>query len=128
MDTAHGARYCALFHGAVELIGRRWNGAIIHALLGGATRFTEVSDAIPEISDKMLSDRLKELECEGIVARVVIPTTPVRVEYGLTPKGQALVDALNALAEWAHRWAEPTDQAIGGAAPASPRPAKVEAR
>jgi DNA-binding HxlR family transcriptional regulator len=113
---AEPASYCAVFHRAVELIGRRWNGAIIQALLGGASRFTTIRDAVPDLTDKMLSDRLKELEAERIVARVVIPTTPVRVEYGLTPKGQALADALSALGEWAHRWAEPADQTADGSA------------
>ena len=113
---AEPASYCAVFHRAVELIGRRWNGAIIQVLLDGASRFTAIRDAIPDLSDKMLSDRLKELEAEHIVARVVIPTTPVRVEYGLTPKGQALVAALSALSEWAHRWAEPAPQAADGSA------------
>lgn len=114
---AEADNYCAVFHRAVELVGRRWNGAIIHAMLGGADRFSAIRDAVPDLTDKMLAERLRELEAERIVARVVIPTTPVRVEYGLTPKGQALATALSALAEWAHRWAEPADRL------ASPTPA-----
>jgi DNA-binding HxlR family transcriptional regulator len=96
--------YCATFHAAVELIGRRWSGAIIQALLSGATRFGEVRDLIPDLSDKMLSDRLKELETEGIVERIVIPETPVRTEYRLTPKGRDLLEVMREIGAWAHRW------------------------
>jgi DNA-binding HxlR family transcriptional regulator len=104
--SADAGGYCAVFHRAVELIGRRWNGAIIQALARGADRFTTIRDAVPDLSDKMLADRLKELEAEHIVARAVLPTTPVRVEYALTPKGEDLAVALGALGEWAHRWAD----------------------
>jgi DNA-binding HxlR family transcriptional regulator len=63
-----------------------------------------LGDAIPEITDRMLSERLQELEQEGIVERTVIPDTPVRVEYALTKKGRALGAAIDAIAEWAHKW------------------------
>src|SRR6059058_3193870 len=81
---------CGRFHAAVELVGRRWTGAVIQLLLDGRMRYAELRSAIPEISDRMLSERLRELETEGIVARRVIPETPVRVEYELTEKGRAL--------------------------------------
>ena len=97
---------CAKFHKAVELIGRRWSGAVIQLLLRGPARFAELRDAIPDISDRMLSERLRELEEEGIVARTVIPETPVRVEYALTAKGRALEPALGAIGKWAEKWAE----------------------
>ena len=81
-------RSCARrFHRASELIGRRWTGAIIFVLLKSRCRFATLRDAIPEITDRMLSDRLQELEQEGIVERTVVPETPVRVEYALTKKG-----------------------------------------
>ena len=72
---------CARFHKAVELIGRRWSGAIIQILLQRPSRYAELRTAIPDITDRMLSERLRELEEEAIVARTVIPETPVRVEY-----------------------------------------------
>ena len=97
---------CARFHTAVELIGRRWSGALIQLLLQGPSRFAELRSSVPEITDRMLSERLRELEEEGIVVRTVIPETPVRVEYSLTPKGQALAPALNAIGSWAERWME----------------------
>ena len=97
---------CARFHRASELIGRRWTGAIIFVLLGSRCRFAVLRDAIPDITDRMLTERLQELEQEGIVERTVIPLTPVRVEYALTKKGHALAGAIDAIAEWAHKWIE----------------------
>jgi len=104
--AAHPPELCSRFHRASELIGRRWTGAIIFVLLKSRCRFATLRDAIPDITDRMLSDRLQELETEGIVERTVIPDTPVRVEYALTKKGRALAPAVDAIADWAHRWTE----------------------
>jgi DNA-binding HxlR family transcriptional regulator len=100
------AGLCARFHKAVELIGRRWSGAIIQILRQRPSRYAELRAAIPDITDRMLSERLRELEDETIVARTVIPETPVRVEYSLTSKGRALAPALDAIGHWAERWVE----------------------
>ena len=97
-------QFCPRYLHAVELVGRRWTGAIVRALLGGSARFHEIRDAIPDISDRMLSERLRELESEGVVVRTVIPETPVRVEYELTEKGRALEQAIVAIAAWAEQW------------------------
>jgi DNA-binding HxlR family transcriptional regulator len=102
--AAHPPELCTRFHRASELIGRRWTGAIIFVLLKSRCRFATLRDAIPDITDRMLSDRLQELEAEGIVERTVIPDTPVRVEYSLTKKGRALAVAFDAIADWAHKW------------------------
>ena len=107
---AHPPELCTQFHRAAELIGRRWTGAIIFVLLKSRCRFATLRDAIPDITDRMLSDRLQELEAEGIVERTVIPETPVRVEYSLTKKGRALAVAFDAIADWAHKWI-PTNRA-----------------
>ena len=116
---------CARFHRAVELIGGRWTGALIHLLLNGRMRFAELRAAIPEISDRMLSERLRELEAEGIVARIVVPETPVRVEYELTEKGRALEHALGAVGKWAERWvSEPRAARTSPAAAARKRSAQ----
>ena len=103
----HGAisAFCPNYHRAVELIGRRWTGAILRVLLSGATRFSDVTAAIPGLSDRLLSERLKELEAEGIVTRTVIPATPVRIAYRLTPKGAALNEVMAAISAWAETWA-----------------------
>jgi DNA-binding HxlR family transcriptional regulator len=104
--SAHIPSLCARFHRASELIGRRWTGAIIFVLLKSRCRFATLRDAIPDITDRMLSERLQELEQEGIVERTVVPETPVRVEYALTKKGRALASAIDAIADWAHKWIE----------------------
>jgi DNA-binding HxlR family transcriptional regulator len=96
--------FCPRFHHAVELIGRRWTGVVVRAMLSGATRYTDIRAAVPDLSDKMLAERLKELEAEGIVTRRVVPSTPVRVEYHLTAKGRALDAAMAAVSAWADRW------------------------
>lgn len=96
--------FCPRFHHAVELIGRRWTGAIVRALLTGASRFTDIAQTVPGLSDRLLSERLKELEAEGLLTRTVYPETPVRIEYALTAKGMALGPAVEALSQWAEAW------------------------
>ncbi len=95
---------CERFHRASELIGRRWTGAIIFVLMKARCRFTTLRSAIPGITDRMLSERLQELEHEGIVERTVVPASPVRVEYALSDKGRALTVAIEAIEKWADRW------------------------
>ena len=95
---------CSLYHRAVELVGRRWTGAILSVLMDGPLRFSEVKTLVPDLSDRLLSERLKELESEEIVERRVHDEMPVRVEYALTDKGRALEPAVCALQEWAHHW------------------------
>ena len=104
-DT-HIPELCSRFHRASELIGRRWTGAIIFVMLKSRCRFATLRAAIPDITDRMLSERLQELEQEGIIERTVIPETPVRVEYALTKKGRALASAIDAIAEWADKYIE----------------------
>ena len=95
---------CSAYHQAVELIGKRWTGAIVFVLMDGPLRFSEVKVLVPDLSDRLLSERMKELEAEGIVERHVIDDTPVRVEYVLTEKGEALEPAVRALKRWARSW------------------------
>ncbi|MGQ0805724.1 MAG: winged helix-turn-helix transcriptional regulator [Actinomycetota bacterium] len=97
-------QYCASYQEAIELLGRRWTGEIVRALLAGKTRFGEFTAAIPGLSDRLCSERLKDLEVEGIVQRCVSPETPVRVDYRLTEKGEALGDVVDAVSAWANRW------------------------
>ena len=103
---SHEARltFCPYYHRAVELIGRRWSGVILRALLAGVERFSDLTAAIPGLSDRLLSERLKELEAEGIVERRVIPETPVRITYHLTEKGRALSTVVEAVSRWAEEW------------------------
>jgi DNA-binding HxlR family transcriptional regulator len=100
----HVAGCCPLYHEAVELVGRRWTGAILRVLMDGPLRFSEVSAAVPELSDRLLSERMKELEARGMVERTVIPGPPLRVEYALSRMGRELEPALSELQRWANRW------------------------
>ena len=109
--------FCPHFHRAVEIIGRRWTGAIVRALLAGATRFSEITAAVPGLSDRLCSERLKELEAEGIVTRRVLAETPVRVDYHLTDKGAALAGAVTELSPWAGPWVAPAGDVPSGAPP-----------
>jgi DNA-binding HxlR family transcriptional regulator len=95
---------CPLYHEAVELVGRRWTGAILRVLMDGPLRFSEIAQAVPELSDRLLSERMKELEARGIVERTVLPGPPVRVEYSLSKMGRELEPALSELQRWAKRW------------------------
>jgi DNA-binding HxlR family transcriptional regulator len=96
---------CSHYHHAVELIGKRWTGAIVFVLLEhGPMRFSEVGGAVPDLSDRLLSERMKELEAEGIVRRRVGHGAPVKVEYELTDKGRALEPAVRALKLWARTY------------------------
>ena len=100
----HPPELCQKFHRASELIGRRWTGAIIYVLLRAKCRFAMLREAIPQITDRMLSERLQELEQEGIVERTVVPEAPVRVEYALTRKGRALASVMDAISAWAEKY------------------------
>jgi DNA-binding HxlR family transcriptional regulator len=95
---------CGKYHQAVELVGKRWTGAILFVLMDGPLRFSEVKLLVPDLSDRLLSERVKELEAEGIVERRVHDELPVRVEYALTPKGVALEPVVRSLKGWARYW------------------------
>lgn len=95
---------CPHYHGAVELIGRRWSGAILYALTDGPLRFAALKHSVPGMSDRLLSARLKELEEAGLVDRMVGDQPPVRVTYSLTRKGESLEPAMGELRDWARRW------------------------
>lgn len=100
----HLSAFCPRYHRAMDIVGRRWAGVILRVLLGGPRRFNELLAAIPGISDRLLTERLRELEAEGVLDRRVLPGPPVRVEYSLTAKGQELEGVIRALSAWAERW------------------------
>lgn len=97
---------CPRFHAAIELIGKRWSGAIIWSLSAGPLRFADLKRAVPGLSDRLLSQRLRELEEAGVLSRTVEDTLPVRVTYELTDKGESLEPAIISIGEWAERWAD----------------------
>ena len=97
---------CPKYQKAMALLGKRWTGLVLRVLLDGPSRFGDFLARIDGISDPILSERLKELECQGLVQRRVLPETPVRVEYALTPKGDGLREILLSLHKWAETWSE----------------------
>jgi len=101
MDLTH---YCEKYEAAMSLLGKRWTGLILRALLAGETRFSAICAYVPGLSDRLLSERLKELEAENIVERIVYAETPVRIEYVLTAKGMQLRDIVEAVQIWADNW------------------------
>ena len=105
-QAANGApaAVCPHFHAAIELIGKRWTGAIVSALTERPMRFGELAKAVPGLSDRLLSQRLRELEDEGLVQREVEPGSPVRVTYSLTAVGADLGPSIRELRSWAKRW------------------------
>lgn len=96
---------CPKFETAFELLGKRWTGLIVRSLLGGSKRFSDIQEIIPNLSARMLTERFKELEEQGIVTRTVYPEMPVRIEYELTEKGRALEKAMDEIQKWAEEWA-----------------------
>ena len=108
-----GLDYSAPFQRAIELIGKRWTGAVVKALIPGPARFNQLLAGIPGISDRVLTERLRELETEGLVERLVDPGPPVRVSYRLTSRGRALEPVLAAVASWADSWLISVEAAVG---------------
>ena len=107
---AQTSRFCPRFHHAVELIGRRWSGAILNAMMPGPQCFNELLAVVPGLSDRLLTERLRELESEGLIHRNVLAGPPVRVSYELTKAGQELEPVIRALTHWAERWIDPQDR------------------
>lgn len=84
-----------------QMLGKRWTGLILAALMNGPGHFAELRRAIPGISERMLSDRLTELGSLDLVTREVDPGPPLRVSYRLTGAGRALRPAMTELTRWA---------------------------
>lgn len=97
---------CPRFEKAVDLLSKRWVALIVFVLMSGPRRFGEIESCLSNLSGKVLSDRLKEMEIEGIIERTVYPEMPVRIEYSLTPKGTALAPILGEIGNWSTEWIE----------------------
>ncbi|MDT2046825.1 winged helix-turn-helix transcriptional regulator [Priestia flexa] len=95
---------CPKVEKSFELIGKRWTGLIIYVLMSGPKRFSELNEMIPVLSNRVLTERIKELEENGIVIRHVIPERPIRSEYLLTKKGTELGKILGPISQWAESW------------------------
>lgn len=100
-NNHHDKKVCSIFHQAIEVIGKKWTGAIIYCLFSGSKRFCELQDSILEISPRLLTERLKELEDNNIINRTISKERPIQVSYSLTEKGNALQPILKSIHEWA---------------------------
>jgi DNA-binding HxlR family transcriptional regulator len=96
--------FCPRYHQAVELIGKRWTGAILRLLFTGPHRFNEVLASVPGLSDRLLSERLRELETQELVVRHVFAGPPIRSEYELTERGRDLEPVIRDISAWAEKW------------------------
>lgn len=96
--------FCPRYHQAVELIGKRWTGAILRLLFTGPHRFNEILAGVPGLSDRLLSERLRELEAQELVVRRVLPGPPIRSEYELTERGRDLEPVILDISAWAEKW------------------------
>lgn len=110
VSTQSIPQICPRYEHASQILGKRWTGLLLLALMDGPRRFCELTSQVEGLSDRVLSDRLRELELEGIVSRVVYPNIPVRVEYQLTEKGRDLKPVVEAIHAWANQWVTPTEQ------------------
>ena len=102
--TSQENQMCPRYEHAIQLLGKRWTGLILDSLMQGPRRFCELTATVEGLSDRVLSDRLRELELEGVIERVVYPQIPVRVEYRLTDKGYDLKPVVEAIHHWAEQW------------------------
>ncbi len=110
--TTTTSNICPRYEHAIQLLGKRWTGLLLYALLEGPRRFCELTNTVEGLSDRVLSDRLRELELEGVVERVVYPQIPVRVEYQLTDKGRALEPVVQEIQKWATSWVTLSDSSL----------------
>lgn len=90
-------------HAAINVIGGKWKTIILYQLADQTLRFGELKKSIPKITQKMLTQQLRELEADGLVTRVVYPEVPPKVEYSLTEHGKDLRPILGQLCEWGRR-------------------------
>ncbi|HEX2914597.1 MAG TPA: helix-turn-helix domain-containing protein [Chloroflexia bacterium] len=105
---------CPKYEKAASILGKRWTGLILYALMDGPFRFNELLSIVKRsnepfnmakpVSDRLLTERLRELEKEGLVERIVYPESPVRIEYKLTPKGMSMRTVVDAIQQWAEEW------------------------
>jgi len=109
LATQSISQICPRYEHASQILGKRWTGLLLLALMDGPRRFCELTSLVEGLSDRVLSDRLRELEVEGIVTREVYPNIPVRVEYQLTEKGRALKTVVEAIQGWANDWVTPLE-------------------
>jgi DNA-binding HxlR family transcriptional regulator len=112
----HSTQMCEKFQAALDLLAKRWTGQIIQSLLEGPLRYGELRSRIEVVGDKMLAERLRELEGNGILERRVLEK-PIGTQYALTKKGRGLSRVFGAMSRWADEWLD-----------GPPAPRKAQAR
>ncbi|KXA99343.1 hypothetical protein AKJ48_02470 [candidate division MSBL1 archaeon SCGC-AAA261O19] len=95
--------YCPLTE-ASKILNRKWSLVIVGRLLNEEKRFSQLKKSIPEISPKVLSSTLKSLQKHGLIERKVVDSSPIKVNYHLTEKGESLEEIINNLEEWGEKW------------------------
>jgi DNA-binding HxlR family transcriptional regulator len=103
MNPVHESTTCAVA-ACAEIIGAKWTALLVHDMSEGARRFSQLEHSCQGISPRTLAERLRALEQEGIVVRRSYPERPPRVEYELTPKGEALLPIIEAMRGFGHDW------------------------
>ncbi len=106
----HQTPVCAEFHHTIELIGKRWTGSVLAVLMAGPRRFNEILNAVPGLSDRLLTERLRELENNGIAERRIFAERPVRLEYALTEAGLDLDQLIKVVTAWGLKWNRESSQ------------------
>jgi DNA-binding HxlR family transcriptional regulator len=104
LDPPHWLQYCPYYAAATDTLSRRWAATVLRVLVTGPARFGEIAAAIPDMTDKLLSQRLKDLEDDGLIERALGHDRPARVQYQLTPKGVELGQVLLDINRWALKW------------------------
>jgi len=112
---------CPKLQKGMDIMGKRWTGLIIYQLLQGPQRFGTIEAALP-VSGRLLSERLRDLEQEGIVLREVFPETPVRIQYSLTEKGRALEKVIRDMQQWSDLWIDSRPESPDTAEPLNAAP------
>lgn len=95
---------CPKVEKTLTLLGKKWIGLIVFSLLEKPRKFSEIEQFINGISGRMLTERLKELETEGIIKKEILSTTPIKIEYSLTRKGIDLTETYSKISDWADKW------------------------
>ena len=103
MEAQRKAELCPRVEAAFSLLAKKWMSLIVYSLSGGELHFCDLERAIPALSARILTKRIRELEEAGLVLRSVSPSSPVRVSYRLTVKGESLAEAVKGIADWAEK-------------------------
>ncbi len=99
-NCGNSSHVCNNFHDTIEFIGKRWMGVIIYILMSGPKRFHEITEGIPGISDRLLTERLNELIKEGLVTKKRLSPSSTIIGYELTDSGMELKEVITAIRNW----------------------------